>query len=144
MINTDDLTTAPVEVRRDGDRITWLCSSCGHPIPAGPFPATGCIGVDDATAIRQELAAQERDRREGYDRTEHGRQLTHWTGQARVRWQAWHYACHPAWRDSCCWIHVGRIDTLARLLYWSGLFGDAYWIHETDWAELLQRIGEWA
>jgi hypothetical protein len=140
------VTTTPVRPRRaiaaDDNRITWLCDGCGQPVKAGD----GYVEVDHHEAHARHREAVRRDR-ESREENPFGfacitADVLEAVLRGPVRWRAWHRACDPELDAATYWIEVSRIDTYPRLVRWAGHLLHKVWIGETDWAELLEELGD--
>jgi len=133
-------------LRRDGNKITWLCQQCGQPIATHE----GYVGVDDVAALGRQQASEDAARKrskrlktgdvEGFvvgarlDSEERLPRL--------VLWSARHDSCNPDPGNEGYWFAVERCDTAEKMLHWCGHLGRKPWVAHTDWNEICIEAGQ--
>jgi hypothetical protein len=121
-------------------RVVWTCNGCGEPVKNG----TGYIECDDMLATRRETEDARKDAERilstdlpiAIALADLGPVL------APVPWLAWHGACDPRPDVSGYWIAVERIRTLRHVLHWTAHLGPKGWPSQTNWDDILFRLGE--
>jgi hypothetical protein len=119
----------------DAGRITWLCRKCQNPIR----PGAGYITHNSATRIAYKTAWT---RHKEAHRGELYVSLADMPDEQPAQWHPWHRTCDPHPNDSGYWIDVDRCGTLAELIHWTGHLMSKNWISDTDWDDLLLRLGK--
>lgn len=119
----------------DGVKITVMCQNCRRPIVGND----GYVWIDGHALAEHERAWADHDHsRSGIAMSL--AELMSLPGQ--VAWQAHHLRCDRDPERSSYFMHIDRLDTVAKLLDWTAHLMTKAWIDHTNWAEVIRRATE--